>query len=127
MESQEIYSTPYCDDGNMPADWPFMEWTRFSDNAAMEAHRPLRIANKMKRWYEQAGFVDVQEKVFKLPMNPRPKDKHLKTLGRMSEDNWLAGLGAFSMGPFSRFLGWSKNEIEIRMLGLSSALSFLWY
>ena len=115
MESQEIYSTPYCDDGTMPVDWPFLEWTRFSDKAAMDADRPLRIANKMKRWYEEAGFVDVQERVFKLPMNPWPKDKHLKTLGRMSEDNWLAGLGAFSMGPFSRILDWSKNEIEVRL------------
>jgi hypothetical protein len=82
MESQEIYSIPYCDDGTMPADWPFMEWTRFGDKAAMDADCPLRIANKMKSWYEQAEFVDVQEKVFKLPMNPWPKGKHLKTFGQ---------------------------------------------
>ena len=113
MESQEIMSTPYCDDGTMPSDWPFLEWTKFGDDAAMEAGRPMRIANKLKRWYIQAGFVDVQEKVFKLPMNPWPRDKHLKALGRMSEDNWHAGLGAFSMGHFSRVLNWSKTEIEV--------------
>jgi hypothetical protein len=113
MESQEIMSTPYCDDGTMPSDWPFLEWTKFGDDAAMEAGRPMRIANKLKKWYIQAGFVDVQEKVFKLPMNPWPRDKHLKALGRMSEDNWHAGLGAFSMGHFSRVLNWSKTEIEV--------------
>jgi hypothetical protein len=113
MESQEIMSTPYCDDGTMPSDWPFLEWTKFGDDAAMEAGRPMRIANKLKRWYIQAGFEDVQEKVFKLPMNPWPRDKDLKALGRMSEGNWHAGLGAFSMGPFSRVLNWSKTEIEV--------------
>ncbi|KAH8602185.1 putative Trans-aconitate 2-methyltransferase [Bisporella sp. PMI_857] len=113
MESQELMSTPYCDDGTMPPNWPFMEWIKYGDKAAMDANRPLRIANKLKRWYEEVGFVDVQEKVFKLPMNPWPKDKHLKALGRMSEDNWLAGLSAFSMAPFSRELEWSKNEIEV--------------
>jgi ubiquinone/menaquinone biosynthesis C-methylase UbiE len=113
MESQEIMSTLYCDDGTMPPDWPFLEWTKLGDKAAMEADRPLRIANKLKRWYEATGFVDVQEKVFRLPVNSWPGDPHLKTLGQMSEDNLLAGVQGFSMGLFSRILNWNKNEIEV--------------
>lgn len=113
MESQDYMSTVYCDDGTMPSDWPFTEWIKFSDDAAMEAGRPLRIANKFKRWYEAAGFVDVQEKVFKIPVNGWPRDKHLKALGNMQEENWLAGLSAFSMAHFSRILNWSKSEIEV--------------
>lgn len=115
MESQEIMSTPYCDDGTMPEDWPFLEWTKYNDDAAVAADRPLRIADKLKWWYQEAGFMDVEEKVFKLPMNPWPRDKHLKTLGRISEDNWLAGIAGFSMAPFSRILNWSKVEIEVRL------------
>lgn len=118
MESQEIMPTPYCDDGTMPPDWPFLDWTRTSDEAAMEADKPLRIANKLKRWYEAHGFVDVQEKVFRLPLNPWPKDQHLKTLGTMYEENWLAGLQGFSMAPFSRILNWTKTEIEVKSLVL---------
>lgn len=113
MESQEIMSTMYCDDGTMPADWPFLDWNQTIDYAAMEADRPMRIANKLKRWYEEAGFVDVQEKVFRLPVNSWPRDKHLKTLGKMQEANWLAGLAGISMGLFSRVLNWSKTEIEV--------------
>jgi hypothetical protein len=114
-ESQEIMSTPCCDDGTMPEDWPFLEWTRYSDDAAVAADQPLRIADKIKRWYQEAGFVDVEEKVFKLPMNSWPRDKHLKALGRMSEDNWLAGIAGFSIAPFSRILSWSKAEIEVSL------------
>lgn len=123
MESQEILSTPDCDDGTMPEDWVFLEWTRYSDSASMGADRPMRIAHKLKRWYEAAGFVDVQEKVFKLPMNSWPRDKHLKDLGRMQEGNWLAALGALSMGHFSRMLGWSKNEIEVYLVNVRKAIS----
>jgi ubiquinone/menaquinone biosynthesis C-methylase UbiE len=119
MESQEIMPIPYCDDGTMPNDWPYLDWFRYSDQAAMEFDKPLRIGNKLKRWYEAAGFVDVHEKVLKLPMNPWPKDKHLKTLGSMSEENWLAGLQGFTVGPFSRILNWSKTEIEVRIPLLS--------
>lgn len=123
MESQEVMPTPYCDDGTMAPDWPFRDWIKTLDEAAIGAGRPLRIANKMKRWYEAAGFVDVQEKVLILPINPWPQDKHLKTLGRMHEDNLLAGLGGLSMGHFSRVLGWSKNEIEVYLVNVRKSVS----
>ncbi|TVY43962.1 Secondary metabolism regulator [Lachnellula subtilissima] len=122
MESQDYYSVPYCDDGTMPPDWPFLEWNKYSDDAAMEADRPMRIANKFKRWYKAAGFVDVQEKVFKVPVNAWPRDRHLKTLGMMSEENWLCGLSAFSMGPFSRILNWSKPQIEVYLVNVRKAI-----
>lgn len=122
MESQDIMSTPYCDDGTMPPDWIFLEWTKFGDEAAMEADRPMRIANKFKRWYEQAGFVDVQEKVFKLPMNGWARDRHLKYLGKMQEENWLSGLSGLSMAHFSRILNWSKEEIEVYLVNVRKAI-----
>jgi len=113
MESQEIVPTPYCDDGTMPSDWAFMDWVRTSDEAAMAADRPLRIGSRLKKWYEAVGFVDVQERIFKLPIGPWPRDINLKHLGQMHQDNWLAGIQGFSMGPFTRALNWNKNEIEV--------------
>jgi len=32
---------------------------------------------KLKKWAEDAGFVNVQEHVFKIPMGPWPKDPKL--------------------------------------------------
>lgn len=123
MESQEPSPTPVCDDGTMPTDWAFLEWTTALDDAAIRAGRPLRIGSKLKKWYEAAGFVDVQEKIFKLPMNEWPRDRHLKMLGKISEDNWLAGLSGFSMAYFSRVLNWDKNRIEVN----HSSLLFGWF
>ena len=113
MESQELMSTPCCDDDTMGDDWPFLEWTNFGDQAAVKAARPLRIAHRLKDWYEQAGFVDVQERIFKLPINSWPKDRHLKILGAMWEENLLSGLSGFSMAHYSRVLSWSKEQIEV--------------
>ena len=48
-----------------------------------------------------------------MPMNPWARDADMKELGRLSERNWLQGLGAFTMAPFSRMLDWSKDEIEV--------------
>ncbi|KAF4537576.1 Tam domain methyltransferase protein [Lasiodiplodia theobromae] len=123
MESQEFYSTLYCDDGTMAPDYPFAEWTRTHDAAAMNLGRPLRIANKMKRWYEEQGFVDVREEVFKLPINPWPKDPQMKMLGRFSENSLLEGIQAFSLAWFHRGLGWTKDEIEVYLVQVRKAIS----
>jgi len=121
--SEELYPTVYCDDGTMPADYLFAEWTRQQDAAAMAMGKPMRIANKLKGWYEQAGFVDVQEEVFKLPLNPWPRDPQFKMLGRFHERNYLEGLQGLSLAPFYRGLGWSKSEIEVYLVNVRKSLS----
>lgn len=123
MESQEIMSTAYCDDGTMSPDWAFAEWVRTQDQAAMNVGKPMRIANKMKRWYEQAGFVDVREEVFKLPLNGWPKDPQFKMLGKFTEENYLEGVQAWSLQLFTRGLNWTKDEIEVYLVHVRKSIS----
>jgi hypothetical protein len=117
MECQEIHFTVYCDDGTMPDDWAFKEWCRYNDKAAMNVERPLRIANKLKKWFQDTGFEDVHEEVFKMPVNPWPKDPHYKQIGRWWEVNLLDGLQAFSLGRLHRGLKWTREEIEVGFHG----------
>ena len=67
----------------------------------------------------EAGFVDVQETVFKIPLNGWPKDTRLKHVGMLWQRNLLDGLSGFSLGMFSRFMGKTAEEIEV---GLFDAL-----
>lgn len=122
MESQEWMPRLYCDDGTMPPDWPWAEWHSTMDQAAMRLGKPLRIANRLKKWYKEAGFVDVHEEVFKVPSNPWPKDPHLKDLGRLTEAAFLEGVQGLSMGVFHRGLGWSRNEIELYLVNVRNAI-----
>ncbi|KAI9658880.1 MAG: hypothetical protein M1829_006621 [Trizodia sp. TS-e1964] len=122
MESQEIMTSISCDDGTMLPTWPFAEWAKLVDEAAMNIARPLRIANKLKRWYEEAGFVDVHEEVFKMPCNPWPKDPWYKFIGRLQELNLLDGIEAFSMALFNRGLNWSKTEVEVYLINVRKAI-----
>ncbi|KAI9742766.1 MAG: hypothetical protein M1818_003495 [Claussenomyces sp. TS43310] len=113
MESSDVYHTPQCDDGTMAPDWPFMKWTTAIDEASMTLDRPLRTANKMKRWFIEAGFVDVQEKIVKLPINTWPRDREYKKIGKWWYDNLVMGLQGFSLALLTRVMGWSKEEIEV--------------
>lgn len=113
MECQELMAAPYCDDGTMPADWPVKEWSDTLHDASMRAERPLRIANKLKGWFAEAGYVDVHERIFKLPVNTWPRDPKMKNVGMLWQQNILVGLQGFSLAYFSRMLGWTKDEIEV--------------
>lgn len=122
MESQEIYSKVYCDDGTMPPDYELLEWTKTQDMAAMRLGMPLRIANKLKTWYEQAGFVDVKEDVFCVPINSWPRDARYKLLGKFFHWNMISGVHAWTVEYFVKALGWTETEVEVYLAHLRNAL-----
>lgn len=35
MESHDVMHPPFCDDGSMPDDWPFKEWSQYIEDASM--------------------------------------------------------------------------------------------
>ncbi|KAI9848010.1 MAG: hypothetical protein M1838_000656 [Thelocarpon superellum] len=123
MESQELFPNPQCDDETMKPEYPLLEWTKIMDDAAMNFGRPIRIANKLKKWYLEAGFEEVHEQVFKVPLNEWPREPHFKTMGRINELNMLQGLQGLSLASMYRVLGWTQNEIEVYLINVRKALS----
>jgi len=71
-----------------------------------EAHRHAELL-------KDAGFEEVHAEVFKWPINTWPKDKKMKELGLWSRENMLDCLEAWSIVPFTRFLGWSLEEVQV--------------
>jgi hypothetical protein len=122
MESQEIYSKPFCQDMT-PTDWQLFDWTETQDKAAMQLGRPLRIANKLKKWYEQAGFVDVHEEVFRIPHNSWAKDPRFKMLGKFFNLNMNAGVYAWTVEYFVTALQWTPLEVEVYLAQLRTAMA----
>ncbi|RFU76475.1 tam domain-containingmethyltransferase [Trichoderma arundinaceum] len=115
FESQESYTVPHCDDGTLKPDSALGIWFRDFLNAAAEAKRPLTEACNLRSIYERVGFVDIHERIYKIPLNGWPKDKKLKEIGNMMELNMQMGLSAFSLGLFNRVYGRSAAEIEVRV------------
>lgn len=123
MESHEMYSKVYCDDGTMPADFELLEWTKMQDEAAMKLGMPLRIANKLKMWYEQAGFVDVYEEVVCIPINSWPRDAKFKLIGKFMLWNMIDGVHAWTVEYFVRAFGWTPVEVEVYLAHLRNSLA----
>ncbi|KAF9769132.1 hypothetical protein IL306_013494 [Fusarium sp. DS 682] len=92
----------------------FADMEKFVQNAYdVKAGRAINLAPKYKSFLEKASFTDVVEKQFKWPINEWPKDKHYKELGRWSYANINNGLEGLLLGLFTRFLGWSADEVRV--------------
>jgi hypothetical protein len=61
---------------------------------------------------ERQGFVEIQEQVIKVPLNPWPADPHLKDIGRWYNLGLTQGLEALSLGPFTRVNLWTKADVD---------------
>jgi hypothetical protein len=74
--------------------------------------RDWHCSLKYKAWFEEAGFVDVVEKVFAWPFNTWPKGRKNKLMGRFMLRNSLEGLNSISMAILTRGENIEKEEVE---------------
>ncbi|KAH7025976.1 tam domain protein [Microdochium trichocladiopsis] len=123
FEVQELLPAMHCDDGTMPEDWPPKLLFEDLDECSIIAKRPLMFAHTIKQAMINAGFVDVAEKMYKLPVNRWPKERKWKTLGEM----WHAafeggGIQAFTMAPLTRIRGLKQAQVEMHIMGVRKAL-----
>ncbi|KAE8451408.1 hypothetical protein EG329_004037 [Mollisiaceae sp. DMI_Dod_QoI] len=112
MEHVEIDLVPRCDDGTLPESSHLVQWANYLLDATARAHRPLAYNEHTRQMLEQAGFVEIQEQVIMVPLNPWPNDPHMKEVGRWYNLGLTQGLDALSLGPLTRINNWTKADVE---------------
>lgn len=124
LECHEFEVSLRCDDNSVPADpdphdpavssgYGLLDWMRLYHRATTLLERRVDFASQIAGWMRDAGYVDVHERIEKLPVNSWPRDPRMKRLGTLNECNWLEGIAAFSYAPFGpRGLGWTQEQIE---------------
>lgn len=122
MESQEVDMQPYCSDGSMPQGWKMKEWCELLIHASKVAARSLEVAKHLRQWYEEAGFVDITERVFRAPIGGWETDPRRKDLGHWWVENWKLGLQGFSLALLTRDMDWSPVEVEVFLVGVRKSL-----
>ncbi|KAI5464953.1 S-adenosyl-L-methionine-dependent methyltransferase [Mariannaea sp. PMI_226] len=118
VELQEVDVTMGCDDGTLTKDHTLFKWCELLDEAAIKLGRSFERTNRFKDIMAEIGFVDVVETRFKWPTNRWPKDKKYKELGTWNNVNASLALEALTMAPFTRSLGWSREEVEVFLVDL---------
>lgn len=61
---------------------------------------------------EDAGFEEVGTRRVKIPCGSWPKDKAAKEIGVYFRQHLLEHAEGITMGVFTRYLGWTKSQVE---------------
>ena len=101
------------DDGTLPPDSAYIEMGRIyfemSERVGVSGKEPLR----WKQYLEDAGYVDVVERIFKIPTNPWPKDERLKRIGAFELAHFREGIANVFARGYTDILGGDPVYFEV--------------
>ncbi|KAM0542092.1 hypothetical protein ACHAPJ_012955 [Fusarium lateritium] len=116
FESQEMDCTPLCDDDTLDPEGPVTTWLNDLINASDKLQRPAILGATLEEIYKRVGFVDVQQRILKMPINGWSEDERLRQLGSMWADNMIDGIAGFSYQLLNKAFGRSIAEIELSLI-----------
>ncbi|KAK3675896.1 hypothetical protein LTR78_004088 [Recurvomyces mirabilis] len=114
LELQD-YGLPVKSADNTHLGTDLLRWGELLCHAARNLGRPMGsdVSEKYEEWMRDAGFVDIQQRMFMWPSNNWPRDPYMKELGRWNQVNILDGLEGFCLALLTRGLGWTKQEVDV--------------
>ncbi|KAI9814556.1 MAG: hypothetical protein M1827_003111 [Pycnora praestabilis] len=113
-----IHPQPLTDDNSTPADSGVVEFSNRVIEASAIVGVSLHEPTKFRQYMDEAGFVEIVERRFKIPVSPWPKDRRMKLIGAFETQSLLEGASAFSLRVFAKAFGWNQAETEISLVQL---------
>ncbi|RBQ85158.1 hypothetical protein VDGD_00715 [Verticillium dahliae] len=118
VEMQEYDAWIFSDDDSMArAPWT-TEWVEKLDKASHMFGKPINIARFHKQWMQDAGFEDVKEVVYRIPIGPWAKDPALKELGRYELTHMQMSVDSHTPALFTRVWNYSQDQVGVLMEGV---------
>jgi hypothetical protein len=114
------------DDGSLQSDNILSGWGPNFLGCAERAGRPLDTQLTMKASLEKAGFVNVQEKLYKCPIGSWPRYKVYKDAGRVNMEHWKTGLEGWAMWLLTKHglpTPWSPEEVQVYVAKVRNEMS----
>jgi hypothetical protein len=122
IELQELHFKTLCDDDTMKEDYVFAKWVEVCRQGLEKFGVDLFGPSKHSSYLHEAGFVNVQEKVFKAPIGMWAKNQTLKTVGLYMRSILYDALQGVSVKPLTKGLGWSVEEVEVFLIDVRKSL-----
>lgn len=101
------------DDGTVTDDHVLAVWSKTFIEAGERLGKTFRIADLAQGYIKEAGFQNVTEERFKLPVGPQSKDKRLKQLGMWNLAHCEEGIEGWSMALLTRVMGVSSQNLTL--------------
>jgi hypothetical protein len=101
------------DDDSFPPDSAIVQWhDKFYEGMLLGGGNVRISSRELKRYMEDAGFVNVQTVDLKWPMSPWSEDPKLKEAGEFVKMSIMDNMSGMSLAVFTRLLGWSIADLE---------------
>ncbi|PGH17407.1 hypothetical protein AJ80_04863 [Polytolypa hystricis UAMH7299] len=113
VEIQEVEGWVQSEDGTENRAPTVMEWQERINEASDKFGKRYNIAAEQKQRMIDAGFVDVKDDVFKVPIFPWPKNHRLKIIGKYYHEQLVDGIEAYSAELFSRVFSMTEVELQV--------------
>ncbi|KAK1514577.1 TAM domain methyltransferase [Colletotrichum costaricense] len=116
IELQELRWRFACDDDTMGPDYTPTKMANLIEEGLGKFGFELYASETNPERLRAGGFVKQVHDVKKVPLGRWPKDDNLKTIGLYSQAVLFDGLQAITMGPLTRGLGWTPEEVEVLLM-----------
>ncbi|ODH22655.1 hypothetical protein ACO22_05482 [Paracoccidioides brasiliensis] len=113
LEMQSFEAGFFSDDGTLENAQSALKWKNLLIEASNKFGKPLDVEGTWEKKMSKAGFVDIKNDVYKVPVYPWPKNKKLKEIAQYQQLHLTAFLEAYTLALFTRVLKWDKKEIDI--------------
>ncbi len=83
IEIVDLLLTPMCNDGSMPAHSIFKRWEGLGKQFNEATGKEFFNGEDAKIQMRETGFVDIVQKIFKLPLGPWSIDTKYREIGKV--------------------------------------------
>ncbi|KAL1649431.1 hypothetical protein SLS58_001486 [Diplodia intermedia] len=108
----ETSIVPKSDDGSLAANHTLLEWARLFVEAANKFGKSLMVTDDMKQRMVEAGFEDVTEVMYKVPLGTWPSNPKLKEIGRWDLMYCYQGCEGWALYLLTHVMGWEIEEVK---------------
>lgn len=125
IEQMEFDVRVKSDDGTLKPDSHLAGWGDNFIGCGERAGHPLTTQETMRGSIEKAGFIDVHEFIYKVPMGPWPKNKVLKEAGQLNFHHWSSGLEGYAMWLLTKYGApepWTTEEVQVYLANVRAEL-----
>ena len=89
------------------------QWSDLFHEASERFGKSFYEVWNLSTYIRNAGFKDVEERVYKVPVNGWPADPHMKELGRWNLLHITQGAEGWGLYLLTKVMGWSVEEAQI--------------
>ncbi|KAL4755744.1 class I SAM-dependent methyltransferase [Aspergillus foveolatus] len=112
FEQIEIDFEPRCENQSLDGT-RLREWYQRLKDATAQTMRPIAYDPRVtKEELKKAGFINVNHQWVGLPLNTWLDDEHENNVAQWYNLAFLESIDIMSLAPFSRVLGWKREDIS---------------